>query len=155
MMANAEPTSGNSITATQSTNPSSSTRKKRILIVDDERDITGSIKSALKSQYWVDIGGTASEALHSYKPHFYDLNLLDYRMPNMDGFAFYHHIKSIDPEVKICFITAYEELNVRIRDLKWRNKIDAIFQDQTDLPVLKKPFNTATLKAMVSRLIGE
>lgn len=59
---------------------SGSARKKRILVVDDERDITESIKSALKDRYWVDTAGSALDGLRSYKPHFYDLILLDFRL---------------------------------------------------------------------------
>src|SRR3989441_2893635 len=134
---------------------SNSSRKKRILVVDDERDITDSIRSALKAQYWVDVGGSSSQALSSYRPGFYDLILLDYRMPTIDGFAFYQQIKRIDPKVKVCFITAYEELHSKILNLQWQNKVNSIFQEDTTLPVLKKPFDTATLLAMISRLLGE
>ena len=73
----------------------------------------------------------------------------------MDGFTFYHKIKEMDPSIKICFITAYDELHVRITDMKWRNKLNSIFEDETELPVLKKPFDTAMLKATVAKLIGE
>ena len=154
MMANSSP-KGEIIASPTPSSTSKTSRKKRILIVDDERDITESLKLALKSQYWVDIGGSSSQAIIAFKPRFYDLILLDYRMPNIDGFAFYEHVKRIDPDIKICFITAYEDFHSRLTTLKWRNKIDNIFHDETDLPVLKKPFDTATLKAMVSRLIGE
>jgi len=39
--------------------------------------------------------------------------------------------------------------------LQWQNKVNSIFQEDTTLPVLKKPFDTATLLAMISRLLGE
>jgi DNA-binding NtrC family response regulator len=154
MMANAAP-GGENINASRAGSNPDVTRKKRILIVDDERDITVSIKAALGTSYRVDIGGTASQAIHSYKSGAYDLILLDYRMPNMDGFAFYQQIKTIDPKVKFCFITAYEELNSKVTNLKWRNKVNSIFQDDTELPVLRKPFDSATLKGIVAHIIGE
>ncbi|TLY05041.1 MAG: response regulator, partial [Thaumarchaeota archaeon] len=87
---------------------SDSARKKRILVVDDERDITESIKSALKDRYWVDTAGSALDGLRSYKPHFYDVILLDFRMPNIDGAEVYQEIKKMDPKQQVCFITAYE-----------------------------------------------
>ena len=59
---------------------------------------------------------------------------------------------TIDPKVKFCFITAYEELHTKIINLKWRNKVNSIFQDDTELPVLKKPFDSAMLK---TKVIGE
>jgi DNA-binding NtrC family response regulator len=134
---------------------STSSRKKRILVVDDERDITDAIRSALKSHYWVDVGGSSSQALSSYRVGFYDLILLDYRMPNIDGFAFYQQIKRIDPKVKVCFITAYEQLQTKITNMQWQNQVNSIFKDDVTLPVLKKPFDTATLLATISRLLGE
>jgi DNA-binding NtrC family response regulator len=135
--------------------PPNIVRKKRILVVDDERDITDSVRSALKAHYWVDVGGSSVQALALYRPRFYDLIILDYRMPSIDGLALYQKIKSIDPKVKFCFITAYEELHTRITNLKWRNNANSIFQDDVELPVLKKPFDTATLLAMISRLLAE
>jgi DNA-binding NtrC family response regulator len=133
---------------------SSTQKKKRILIVEDERDIADAIKAALKSDYWVDNGGTAFQAIRSYRPKFYDLIILDYRMPNMDGFAFYQQVKNIDPQVKICFITAYEEFHSKILNMKWKINLNSIFQEDHELPVLKKPFDTAALKTMVLQLIG-
>ncbi|OLC26028.1 MAG: hypothetical protein AUH37_01580 [Candidatus Nitrososphaera sp. 13_1_40CM_48_12] len=152
MMATTPPMRENRDTSKSTSN---SSRKKRILVMDDERDITDSIRSALKAQCWVDVGGSSSQALSSYRPGFYDLILLDYRMPTIDGFAFYQQIKRIDPKVKVCFITAYEELHSKILNLQWQNKVNSIFQEDAALPVLKKPFDTATLLAMISRLLGE
>ena len=47
-------------------------------------------------------------ALDSYKSNFYDLVILDIKMPKMDGFELYKKIKEKDPTVKICFLTASE-----------------------------------------------
>lgn len=132
---------------------SSSIRRKHILIVDDERDITESMKSALKAHYWVDMAGNALDALRMFKPHFYDLILLDYRMPQIDGAELYQEIMRLDPRQKICFITAFEELNARIEHLQRKSAGDSIFHEDVTFPVLKKPFDTATLLANISRLI--
>jgi two-component SAPR family response regulator len=48
-------------------------------------------------------------ALASYKKGTYDLLLLDINMPQMTGFELYKKISMIDNEVKVCFITAFEE----------------------------------------------
>ncbi|MGA6991372.1 MAG: response regulator, partial [Nitrososphaeraceae archaeon] len=39
---------------------------------------------------------------------YYDLVLIDIRMPKIDGFELYEEIKKIDNKVKVWFISAYE-----------------------------------------------
>jgi CheY-like chemotaxis protein len=46
--------------------------------------------------------------LSSIKPGLYDLILIDIMMPNMDGFVLYDRLKTLDPGVKTCFLTASE-----------------------------------------------
>lgn len=48
------------------------------------------------------------EALSSYKSDYYDLVILDIKMPKMDGFELYDEIKKKDPQAKFCFLTASE-----------------------------------------------
>jgi CheY-like chemotaxis protein len=48
------------------------------------------------------------EALSNYKPHFYDLLLLDINMPKMNGFELSQKIVEIDPNIRVCFISAAE-----------------------------------------------
>jgi len=50
----------------------------------------------------------SAKALQEFKPEYYDLVILDIRMPNLDGFAFCEKIREIDKPVKIVFITAGE-----------------------------------------------
>ena len=54
------------------------------MLVDDERDIADAI-TALRDKYFVETYGNPAAALRAYKIGFYDLILLDYRMPVMDG----------------------------------------------------------------------
>lgn len=83
---------------------------KRILIVDDEPDITFTIKSGLEKTgfFEVDTLNDPDLALSLFKPGNYDFLLIDIRMPKMNGYELYDKIREIDPKVKFCFITAYE-----------------------------------------------
>jgi DNA-binding response OmpR family regulator len=83
---------------------------KRILIVDDEQDITRLFKVALeRAGFIVNVYNDPLESLSNYKTGLYDLLLLDIKMPQMSGFELYNKIKEIDDKVKVCFITAFEE----------------------------------------------
>jgi CheY-like chemotaxis protein len=85
--------------------------KKKILIVDDEKDITTTIKSALEGtdKYVVDIFNDPEKVLANFKAGQYDLLIIDIKMPHMTGFQLYKELIKIDSKPpKICFITAFE-----------------------------------------------
>jgi CheY-like chemotaxis protein len=85
------------------------TTLKKILLVDNEADITYALENALENYGYSTYSFNDSMlALNSYKSNFYDLVILDIKMPKMDGFELYNKIKERDPEVKICFLTASE-----------------------------------------------
>ena len=74
---------------------------RRILIVDDEIDITTAFKLGLEEavELQVDVYNDPLLALSDYEPGIYDLLLLDIKMPKMDGFEVYKKIK--DKEKKM------------------------------------------------------
>jgi CheY-like chemotaxis protein len=79
----------------------------RILIVDDNPDITLSFSIGLEDGgFKVNTYNDPLDALLNFKPSFYDLMLIDINMPNMNGFELCTKILEIDLNVKICFITA-------------------------------------------------
>ena len=82
---------------------------KRILLVDDEPDVIYTIQNILEDNgFKVDTFTDPITALKSYTSNFYDLVILDIKMPKMDGFELYIKIREKDPKVKICFLTASE-----------------------------------------------
>lgn len=82
---------------------------KKILVVDDEPDITSSIKNGLQRKgFEVDTYNDPTDALSNFKPDTYDLLLIDIRMPKMNGFELYREVKKKSNDVRICFFTAFE-----------------------------------------------
>ena len=80
-----------------------------ILLIDDELDITLTIKGILEDAgFKVDSFNDPIFVLNNYKANFYDLVILDILMPKMNGFELYVKIKEKDPSVKVCFLTASE-----------------------------------------------
>ena len=83
---------------------------KRILLVDDEPDITMAISIALEADgFEVHSYNSPKLALFNFKPDYYDLAILDIMMPEMDGFRLYNQMKNIDSRIEICFITAADK----------------------------------------------
>jgi DNA-binding response OmpR family regulator len=68
---------------------------KNILLVDDEPDITFTLKDILEDNggFKVDTFTDPTIALKSYKINFYDIIILDIKMPKMDGFELYIKIR--------------------------------------------------------------
>ena len=81
----------------------------RILIVDDEPDITITLKMGLESKgFQVDTFNDSKDALLHFRPGSYDLLLSDINMPNLNGFELYSKLREIDEKIRVCFITAFE-----------------------------------------------
>jgi two-component system catabolic regulation response regulator CreB/two-component system response regulator ChvI len=81
------------------------------LIVDDEPDLARLFKLGLerKGGFEVDLYNDPIIALSNYRPGIYDLLLLDIKMPGMNGLELYQSIREKNGEIKVCFITAFEE----------------------------------------------
>ena len=70
---------------------------KRILIVDDEKDVNLSSRLVLESNgFQVDSFDDPLLALENFKPNSYDLVILDIKMPKMNRFKLYGELKKKD-----------------------------------------------------------
>lgn len=96
----------------------SKTKIRRILLVDDERDVAVTIQLVLEDSgfFKVDTFNNAESALSIFKPGVYDLALLDIKMPMLDGFELFRRIKNIDNKIKICFLTAADLSDYGVRN---------------------------------------
>jgi two-component system, OmpR family, response regulator ChvI len=84
--------------------------KRRLLIVDDEPDITLTLRTILEQNGFEVVSfNNPLLALQSFKPRYYHLVILDIRMPDMNGFELYKQIRRKDNRVKVCFLTAVSE----------------------------------------------
>ena len=84
--------------------------KKRILIVDDDSEVRKSFELVLEDSglFQVVTFSDPMLALSNFGPDLYDMVLLDIMMPNVDSFKLYDKMKSIDNNLKVCFITMYD-----------------------------------------------
>ena len=116
--------------------------------VDDESDITLTLKAGLETVglFDVDAFSDPEVALKSFKPDFYALVLIDIMMPKMDGFELYERLKEVDPDVKVCFLTASEMYYENIRRAKYYALNKDLF--------LQKPISTDDLIREINNRIN-
>jgi CheY-like chemotaxis protein len=116
------------------------TKKQRILVVDDDRDISNLYKLSLEHDGFIVYSfNDPLLALSNYKAGAYDLLLLDINMPQMNGFELYQKIRLVDDYPKICFISAFEEYETEFRKLfPDLNEADCYIRKPIELESLTK-----------------
>src|SRR5215831_7611402 len=93
-----------------SMNRTNKAREIRVLVVDDEYDVSLTIKLVLEENgFKVDSFTDVSEVLKNFTTGPYDLVMLDVKMPKMIGFSLYKKIRKLDDKVIICYLTAVGE----------------------------------------------
>jgi two-component system, OmpR family, response regulator ChvI len=82
--------------------------RRRILVIDDNPDITLTVKTGLEASglFEVDTFNDPELAVSAFKPGQYDLALLDFKMPKIYGYELYDEMKKKDNKLKICLMTA-------------------------------------------------
>jgi len=91
---------------------------KVVLIVDDDPDMTSIFSLGLQDEgFEVYTHNDPLEVLSQFRPNFYDLLLVDISMPKMNGIDLSRQLLELDPNVKICFITAGEANIEVLREL--------------------------------------
>ncbi len=90
----------------------------KVLVVDDEDNISDLIKVSLKFQGFdvetADNGQTALEIADTYRP---DAFILDVMMPGMDGFTLLNKLREAGHDAPVLFLTAKDGVEDRIHGL--------------------------------------
>ena len=123
---------------------------KKILIIDDEPDITFTIKNILEDNGFA--AYTFNDpilALNNYKVNFYDLVILDIKMPKINGFELYIKIREQDPKAKICFLTAITTFNEDFRKTRL-----ALGKTINEDYFIQKPIKTEDLVKKLTSLMN-
>lgn len=116
----------------------------RILIVDDEDILIRCYQRILENiGYSVEYVMSGAEAIKRIEANPFDLIILDYLMPEMNGMAVLQSVRDTRPDVKVIMVTGLDkmETQTRARDL-------GVFD------YLPKPFEPDQLKRAVERALA-
>jgi len=93
-------------------------KKASILIVDDDRTILQTLKAILESKgYITDTAETGGEAIEKSESKFYNLALLDVRLPDMEGTKLLTEMKDTHPTMVKIMITGHASLENAVESL--------------------------------------
>jgi two-component system, OmpR family, response regulator ChvI len=124
------------------TSTTNSTAANKLMAVDDEADITFTLKMMLKqSGFSLDVFNDPTTALFNFKPDYYKLILLEVKMPPMNGFELFEEIKKKDKHVKACFVTAYDLYLESVKQQFPNLNIDCYIRKPIDMDNLVKMIN--------------
>ena len=117
-----------------------------LLIVDDEPLMVKLLKKALQKtnpHFMIDTATNGHAALNLVHQGFYDLALLDYRMPGMDGLTLARQIRDASPRTQLVLMSAYG--SQAIAEARQKMPLDGYFT---------KPVSLHTLRDTVAGLLA-
>jgi len=116
---------------------------QRILVIDDDPVLTGTLKRGLAFEgFTVDTAGTGGRGLAIVRDHVPDLVILDLMLPELDGFQVLERLRSADASLPVLMLTARDQTADQIRGLE---------SGADDYVV--KPFTFAVLVARIKALL--
>ncbi len=114
----------------------------RILIVDDEREITEILADLLSEDYECLKAGSAEQALDCLRGGEFQLVISDITMPGMSGLEMIPHVKQLTPDTVVVMISGMQTVESAIGALR----LGAF-------DYLMKPFDLRQVEAVVKRAL--
>ncbi|MFL6326563.1 MAG: response regulator, partial [Nitrososphaeraceae archaeon] len=122
-------------------------KKRKILVVDDEPDICLIYRIVLQDAGFECKSYTDSvKAMQEFKPNYYDLILLDIKMPILNGFELCKKIREADKTVQIAFVTASEVYYEKARE--------KYYPELANINYIQKPIGNEELVCIVNIMIA-
>ncbi|MDA3793049.1 MAG: response regulator [Elusimicrobia bacterium] len=115
--------------------------KYRVLVIDDEVHIRKACRKALENkEFIVDTAGSVEEGKKFIKSRFYNVVLLDIKLPDISGDKFIRDIKYHYPGTEVIMITGYPDVETAISTMK-----------AGAYDYLEKPFDIEKLRTLVKQ----
>ena len=119
--------------------------KESILIIDDDESTCRMLSLMLgKRGYEMETAGTGKEALEKVKERFFNVALLDIRLPDMEGVELLEPLRRMHPDIAIIVLTAYASVETAMQAV---NKGAQAY--------ITKPFDVTELLATLIKALKE
>ncbi|HYC11753.1 MAG TPA: response regulator [Nitrososphaerales archaeon] len=117
----------------------------RILVIDDDESIRKVLTAALEDEgYLVDVAEDGKQAIKKSNAGFYNLALIDIRLPDMEGTKLLSEMKETNPKMVKIIVTGYPSL---------QNAIEAVKKGANDYVI--KPFKMESVLETIKRHLKE
>lgn len=116
--------------------------KKKLLIIDDEKNIRFTLKKSLENDYEITTAVNGEDGIEKFKEDSFDVILLDMKLPGIDGIDVLKEIKDLDKTANIIIITGFGSVDNAVETMK----LGAI-------DYLRKPFTPDEIKEIVTNVI--
>jgi DNA-binding response OmpR family regulator len=118
-------------------------KNARILVIDDDKVIRYTLTIALEDEgYVVDTAKNGKEAVEKTRVNFYNLAIVDWRLPDIEGTKLLRKLKETTPKMAKIMLTGYPSMN---------NAINAV-NERADA-FLTKPIEVEELLAKMKELL--
>jgi DNA-binding NtrC family response regulator len=120
-----------------------SVEKAKILIAEDEKTQRDLLEGFLiKEGFSVEAVAHGREALQKLQANFFDIALIDYKMPELDGLQTLREIRNLYPDLPVVMMTAYGTVETAVASMK-----------EGALDYLTKPIDLDELLLMLQKVI--
>lgn len=122
-------------------------RKKRVLIVDDSKDLLFLLQHSVKRlgpDFEVSTATDGASAIELIRKQQFDLVLTDYMMPKMTGMELAEEVRRISPDTQVVLMTAHDSTTLRDR-----------VEDMALGGYVGKPFSMPEILEMVQRIVAQ
>lgn len=119
---------------------------KKILIADDEEDLTWSISRSLRKEnqeYEIVCVNSGDAAIKMLERHNFDLLISDIRMPGKDGLGLLNFVKQHYPEMKVIVMSAWRRADVK-----------EFVNNDPRMSYIEKPFEINDLKDAIAKALN-
>ena len=129
-------------------------KKARILLIDDDEVIRETLTLVLKQKgYLVDKAENGKEAIAKSHANFYNLAIVDWRLPDIEGTKLLGELKETTPRMVKIMLTGYPSMSNAIAAVN--NHADAFLLKPVDSEVLLEKIRELLIQQERTRAFSE